>query len=250
MKNAMKLAPALAGLALASGTAAQAEVQQFGANAFVTRDAVTVDAPPRAVWLALSQPADWWSDSHSWSGDAANMTLMPQAGGCFCETIPAVEDGDTVGLAGSAQHMMVINAVPDKVLRMRGGLGPLQSEPADGVLTITLSPVADGTRIVFEYVVAGTTRFKTPVIAQAVDAVMTEQLTGIATLLDPEAGAKRVAVSPSGAADAEDEADNAGEAEAEASDAEGDVTEPAAGTDVEEDAAPRPTVDEAFADPA
>ncbi len=198
------------------------------------------------MWLALSQPADWWSDTHSWSGDAANMTLTPQAGGCFCETIPAVEDGDTVGLAGSAQHMVVINAVPDKVLRMRGGLGPLQSEPADGVLTITLSPADDGTQIVFEYVVAGATRFKTPVIAQAVDAVMTEQLTGLATLLDPEAGAERAAVSPG--ADEDTEAAPA-EAEAEADEAEEDVTEPAAETDEEEDAAPRPTVDKAFGDP-
>ena len=39
--------------------------------------------------------------------------------------------------------MVVIQAVPRKVLRMRGGLGPLQSEPVDGVLTITLQPIED-----------------------------------------------------------------------------------------------------------
>lgn len=241
----MRLLPTMAiavgAAALSPSTAVHAEVKQIGENAFVTRDMVTVAASQRAVWLALSKPADWWSDTHSWSGDAANLTLTPQAGGCFCETIPAVEDGDMVGLAGSARHMVVINAVPDKVLRMRGGLGPLQSEPAEGVLTITLSPDDDGTQIVFEYIVGGFTRFKTPVIAKAVDAVMSEQLAGLAALLDPKAAAAKAAAAKPVTLDADNTASDI-------EDAGDDVTEPEPEADNKPKAGARPTVGDTFGD--
>ena len=52
--------------------------------------------------------------------------------------------------------MTVVYAAPDKALRMRGALGPLQSEAVTGVLTIAL---------------------------EAVDGVMTQQLDGLANLL-------------------------------------------------------------------
>ncbi len=157
-------------------TPLSAEVVEQDDSGFTTRVSSDIPANPTKVWLALITPSGWWNPLHSWSGDAANMTLTPQGGGCFCETLPGLEDADTVGLAGSAKHMEVVQAMPLKVLRMRGGLGPLQSEPATGVLTITLQETGDGTRVVWEYVVGGETRYEMPVIAQAVDEVMNEQL--------------------------------------------------------------------------
>ena len=120
---------------------AQAEVTESSDTHFVSRHSVDIGVQPKDAWLALIAPGDWWNDSHTWSADASNMRLTPQAGGCFCETIPAEDGAQTMGLEGSVQHMVVVQAVPRKVLRMRGGLGPLQSEPVDGVLTITLQPI-------------------------------------------------------------------------------------------------------------
>jgi len=61
-------------------------------------------------------------------------------------------DSEKVTFEGSVEHMRVIQAFPEKVLRMRGGLGPLQSEPATGVLTIAIGENEDGgSVIVWEY---------------------------------------------------------------------------------------------------
>jgi hypothetical protein len=81
--------------------------------------------------------------------------------------------------------MTVLMAEPMKVLRMRGGLGPLQSEPVDGVLTITMQPdtASGGTQMVMEYVVAGHMRFEVTKISKAVDEVMSLQLGRLADKL-------------------------------------------------------------------
>lgn len=160
-----------------------AEVVATGDNSFVTRDTAVVSADTKAVWLALISPSRWWNSAHTWSGDSANLKLTPQAGGCFCETIPEDPSADTVTLEGSVEHMRVIQAFPERVLRMRGGLGPLQSEAATGVLTIVMSEVDEGTLIVWEYTVGGPMRYETLVISRAVDGVMSQQLGGLADLL-------------------------------------------------------------------
>lgn len=162
---------------------AMAEVVEQDDDHFVTQAEAVVDADSKATWLALISPARWWSDEHTWSGDASNLTLTPQAGGCFCERIPEVEDAERITLEGSVEHMRVVQSYPERALRMRGSLGPLQSEPVTGILTIALSETAEGTRIVWEYNVGGSTRYEVSTIAVAVDAVMTQQLNGIADLL-------------------------------------------------------------------
>ena len=180
----MKFLTIAAGAALlASASAAQAEIVASSDDGFVTRDTAVVDATPMQVWLALISPGKWWNDAHTWSGDAANMTLKPQAGGCFCERIPEDVEADRVTLEGSVEHMRVIQSFPERAMRMRGGLGPLQSEPVSGVLTIVISEAEQGTQIVWEYVVGGFMRYETVVIAPAVDGVMTQQLNGLAELL-------------------------------------------------------------------
>jgi uncharacterized membrane protein len=180
-----------AGLAaIIAGTlagSAVAEVTRAADNSFVTRHEVVVEASPKAVWLALIAPAGWWQSDHTWSGDAANLTLTPQAGGCFCETIPAVDEPGRFTLQGSVEHMRVIQAYPETALRMVGALGPLQSEPVNGVLTIAISKIEQGTRIVWEYNVGGAMRFELPVISKAVDGVMGAQVAALAKPLGPVA---------------------------------------------------------------
>ncbi len=183
----------IGGAAALTSVAANAEVVRTGDNGFVTRDEAVVRADLKQTWLALISPADWWSAEHTWSADAANLKLTPQAGGCFCETIPEVNEPDRFTLEGSVEHMRVVQAYPESALRMIGALGPLQSEPVTGVLTIALSKVDEGTRIVWEYNVGGPMRYEVPVISKAVDGVMSIQLAGLAKRLgrvDKPAAAK------------------------------------------------------------
>ncbi|NQX94354.1 MAG: SRPBCC family protein, partial [Erythrobacter sp.] len=181
------IAAAVSGAALCLSAPALADVIESSDNGFVTKDQAVVAATPKETWLALTQPADWWNSQHTWSADAGNLRLTPQAGGCFCETIPEQVTEDSFTLQGSVEHMRVIQAYPERALRMAGALGPLQSEPVTGVLTIALTevdtPEGKGTRIVWEYNVGGSMRYEIPVISRAVDGVMSLQLAGLAELL-------------------------------------------------------------------
>lgn len=171
-------------LAASVAAPASAEVVKADQSGFVTRDTAIVEADTKAVWLALISPGKWWNSAHTWSGDSANMSIRPQAGGCFCERIPEDSVSEKVTLEGSVEHMRVIQAYPEKVLRMRGGLGPLQSEAVSGVLTIAIGEnEGGGSVIVWEYVVGGYMRYEVPVIAKAVDGVMAQQLNGLADML-------------------------------------------------------------------
>lgn len=172
----MTRAIAVAIAAALAATPAAAEVVETTADRFVTRAAASVAAPPLKTWLALTKPGEWWNPQHSWSGDASNMTITPQGGGCFCECIPVGDSGNSSAMEGSARHAEVLQAFPMKVLRMSGGFGPLQGEPVSGILTITLKEVPGGTRILWEYNVGGPMRYKIAEIAPAVDGVMSEQL--------------------------------------------------------------------------
>lgn len=198
---------ALLGLALmAWGAAASAEVTRATDDSFVSRHEVVVRASPKQVWLALISPATWWTSEHTWSGSAKNLTLVPQAGGCFCETIPEVDEPGRFTLEGSVEHMRVVQAYPESALRMVGNLGPLQSEPVTGVLTIAISKVDKGTRIVWEYNVGGPMRYEVPVISKAVDGVMGVQLAALAKPLVvvamPSSSAAKPAAGPPAAAPA------------------------------------------------
>jgi hypothetical protein len=214
---------AAASAILCAGAPLCAEVVEQKEGHFVTKDEAIVEADLKQTWLALIQPSKWWSAAHTFTGDAANLQLTPQASGCFCEKVPEVDEPGRFTLEGSVEHMRVVNSMPETALRMIGALGPLQSEPVTGVLTISMSKVDEGTRIVWEYNVAGSMRYKTEDISKAVDGVMTLQLAGLAKLLGRVDTPAEEADGPS--ADGA-EADTAGEPEAK----------------------PRETVDDAFSD--
>ncbi len=164
---------------------APAEVIAQSDAGFVVKHSVEVAADQQAVWKALIAPAKWWSSDHTWSHDAANLYLDAQATGCFCEKLPKPADAPADQRIGSVEHMHVIFADPQRgILRMTGSLGPLQSEAANGTLTITLVKAETGTRIELEYVVGGYMRFKPSEIAPAVDTVLGQQLAGLAKLFE------------------------------------------------------------------
>ena len=113
---------------------ANAEVVDPSPTGFTVKLHYSIQAPAGEVYRTMVRNiGDWWSSSHTYSGDSHNLVLEDNARGCFCETLPN---------QGSVRHMEVVLAMPGKLLRMTGGLGPLQ-EFATGMLTITLTPSKD-----------------------------------------------------------------------------------------------------------
>jgi uncharacterized protein YndB with AHSA1/START domain len=166
-------------LAMSLAAPAHGEVAAQSANGFVIKLGAQVAASPEQSWRMLIAPAQWWSKAHTYSQDAANLSLDPRSGGCFCERIP----GDKGATRGGVVHMRVVYFEKAKALRLKGALGPLQSEAIEGTLTVTLKPEGAGTRIDWEYVVGGYMRFKPAEIAPAVDKVLGEQLASLAARL-------------------------------------------------------------------
>lgn len=109
---------------------ARADIEQAEAGAIGVRVSVSVDAPAKKVWATLVEPKSWWDKAHTWSGDAANLSLDPKPGGCFCEKLPN---------GGGVRHLAIEHVDPAKLLRMRGALGPMADMAVEGVLTITLA---------------------------------------------------------------------------------------------------------------
>lgn len=141
---------------------------------FATQSSVEIAAEAGAVYALLSAPGNWWNDGHTYSGDSANMSLDPRAGGCFCETLPDPSDKP-----GSIEHGRVIYAVPGKQLRLSAALGPLQSEGVVGTLDFTIQPKSKGVQVIMTYVVGGYLRAGPAAIAPIVDQVLDEQLQGL-----------------------------------------------------------------------
>jgi uncharacterized protein YndB with AHSA1/START domain len=156
---------------LAYATPAAAEVTGQNQNGFATAGTVAIAASPQRVWDALVKPSRWWNPEHSWSGKAANLSLDPRAGGCFCEALPG---------GGSVEHMRVIYADRGKQLRMTGALGPLQGEGLAATLTIRLEASGGTTKLAWNYKVGGYTDLPLAQIAPAVDGVVSEQFERLA----------------------------------------------------------------------
>jgi uncharacterized protein YndB with AHSA1/START domain len=154
---------------------AGADVVNAEAGGFQIKTTLTIAAPPAKVYAGLLKPAKWWSSEHTWSGDAANLSLSGKAGGCFCEKL---EHG------GSVLHMLVIYAAPGSELRLSGALGPLQTEAAQGVLSISLAAKDEGTELTETYTVGGYTKGGWVAWAPDVDAVVTEQLNRLKTYVE------------------------------------------------------------------
>ena len=158
---------------------AVAEVVASDERGFVSRHEIDVSATPDAVWAALVRPELYWNGDHSWSGNAANFTLSPRAGGCFCERLTDEGGG------GSVEHARVVMAQPGRRLVMRGALGPLQAEAVVGTLVVELADdKAGGTRMRWTYTVGGYGSYPMQSLSDPVDGVIGEQARRLAAHLD------------------------------------------------------------------
>lgn len=153
-------------------TLAGAEVLRSSDTGFVVEHSATRDAAADATWARLIEPAGWWHPDHTWSADADGLSLEASAGGCFCESL---QNG------GSVEHLRVVNATPDRLLRMDGRLGPLQSLAVTGVLTFELTEDESGrTTIKLTYAVSGAPGDGLDNWAPAVDGVLGQQIERLA----------------------------------------------------------------------
>jgi uncharacterized protein YndB with AHSA1/START domain len=155
---------------------ASAELKSVSASTFQLSAIRSTAASPQQAFAALSQklPA-WWHPEHTWSGAAKNLSLKARAGGCFCETLPG---------GGSVEHARVVFVKPPEVLRLEGGLGPLQNLGVVGVLTFNVAPAANGSTITLTYTVSGNLPAEPQGLATAVDQVLTQQLERLARYID------------------------------------------------------------------
>ncbi|HRI18008.1 MAG TPA: SRPBCC domain-containing protein [Burkholderiaceae bacterium] len=152
---------------LLAGAVAHAETSDVSASGFTITYAMVVDADPQKVYQAFMQLPKWWNSAHSWSGQASNMSLDAQAGGCWCERW---------GDGASAMHGRVLLALPGSALRLQAWLGPLQEIPNAGVLAFGTARRDGATRLRVTYRVAGAPEANLDKLAPAVDGVIGEQV--------------------------------------------------------------------------
>lgn len=157
-----------------AATPASAEVVSSSANGFEVRHQAEVPVPPARLWALFADVGRWWDGEHTYSGNAANMTLELRAGGCFCEVTP--------NNSGGIEHMRVAYVAPNERAVLTGGLGPLLFEATAGVMDVEIKPAAGGSSLTLTYRAAGFARGNGAALAKPVDAVLGEQVRRLAAV--------------------------------------------------------------------
>ena len=145
----------------------RSEVIDVQVNGFLASNEAVIKAPPDRVYRALLRVGKWWDPAHTYSGDAEQLQLDAQPGGCFCEQIPG---------KGAIEHMRVVYVSGNSTLRLVGGLGPLQELGVSGSLTWNLEPAESGTKLMLTYNVGGYRQNGFSDLAPLVDQVLLIQL--------------------------------------------------------------------------
>jgi hypothetical protein len=146
---------------------AQAEVKHVSDVGFIVSNSMTVSSTSQKAWAALVNDIDqWWPKDHTWWGNNTHLSIDPVAGGCFCEKYAN----------NSAEHMRVSYVEPHKLLRMTGGLGPLQGMGMYGALDWFFVQNGDVTTIELTYNVQGISPEGFEQLAPIVDKVQAFQL--------------------------------------------------------------------------
>jgi hypothetical protein len=153
--------------ALLGASAASAEVVEAGDSGFTLKETMVVQADAAKAYAAVLAVGKWWDAAHTYSGDASNLSIDARPQGCWCEKLPT---------GGGVRHMDVVMAMPGKMLRFVGGLGPLQGMGVHGAMTWTFKPAEKGTAVEVTYTVGGHSANGFKEIAVGVDGVLHEQV--------------------------------------------------------------------------
>lgn len=166
----------LGGLLLASGCVfnAHSKVLLIADTGFIVENKVQVTSDRQVTWQAFTQHVDrWWPSDHTWWGETSTLSIDSVAGGCFCE-----KNGNK-----SAEHMRISFVDPHKLMRMTGGLGPLQGMGMYGALEWSFNAVEGGTEVTMTYKVNGINPGGFEKLAPIVDRVQGMQLNGLKTFV-------------------------------------------------------------------
>ena len=165
----MRRAAVAASLAmLMTAAPARSAVVDRSAAGFTVKTTVAVNATPQRLYQDLLNIGAWWDKAHTYSGDAKNMTLVAQPGGCFCEKWSG----------GSLEHGRVINVSPNKLVRLSSALGPLQELAVNGTMTWSIEPAkqGNGSTLTMTYAAGGYAPGGLDKLADIVDAVLGQQV--------------------------------------------------------------------------
>ena len=143
---------------------------------FTLENTIVVPTDAETAWRALVDDVGrWWPRDHTWWGAASALSIEAQAGGCFCERNGAQQ----------ALHMLVTFVDPGKLLRMTGGLGPLQGMGLHGALEFRFAAAeGGGTTITLFYRAGGYTPDDLSQFAPVVDQVQAQQLGALGQFLN------------------------------------------------------------------
>lgn len=171
--NNMKRVVSALLLAACLAAPANADVTARAPDGFVIQIKGEVALGRDDAWARLADIGSWWSGAHTYSGDAMNMKVDAMAGGCWCE----------LWADGEVEHGRVMMVMPKQALRMAAALGPLQEMGVTGALTLTLSDGAQGgTALTLDYKVSGSSLAKLDGVADIVNQVLSEQVTGFTNI--------------------------------------------------------------------
>lgn len=151
---------------------AAAEVVERSADHFVLRFEVGLETTPEDIYGAVGEVGRWWDSAHTYSGDAANMTLPLEAGACFCE---AMANGTAF------EHGRVVQADPGTGVLVDAPLGPLRGRAVTAQWSIGWSGANRGYTLVMTYVVRGP---GLGAMADPVDGVMGVQFSRLARYVE------------------------------------------------------------------
>ena len=168
------LATMLAASAIGLAGPAAAAAADVSPSGFLVTAQQDVKANPHRVFESLGEVGKWWNPRHTYSGNAANLSLQTQGPGCFCERW----DGNFV------EHARVIYSARDSTLRLEGGLGPLEELAVNAVLTFTVQETAGKTTLRLSYRVSGSAAAGLQDLAGPVDFVISEQLQRLAAYIE------------------------------------------------------------------
>lgn len=159
-------------LAFVVAAPAQGVIVGASSHGFELRHTIDLKVPPAQALAAFGQIGSWWSKEHTYSGDAARLTMQMRPGGCWCERLEA---------GGGIEHMRVAYVQPGERAVLTGGLGPLLYEGTSGVMDIQARKTTAGSQLVINYRVAGFARGNGTELALAVDGVLRTQVERLRT---------------------------------------------------------------------
>lgn len=144
----------------------QADIIKAAPDHYTLKHEMQSSLSPQDMWSRLIKPETWWHPDHSYSGDAANLSLDAQAGGLWREDWPG----------GSTAHGQVLYIKSGEQMRLNAPFGPLQGLGVNVVWTITITVDGEGSMVTFDEIANGTSESGLDKLAPAVDFVKGEAI--------------------------------------------------------------------------